>query len=339
MSSTRWLAAALIGVGLISQSSCGGKSSQGTDTLDEPIPGASCEGPDSRLSADGCLDCVCSEAHWACTELCAEPAGGRGGTDGSTGGSTGGNTAGDKGGSASKGGQAGVGGAADWEGTPPADLVCDLEGVIVTPSELSPTDGCRATYSCSEGKLRVECDGENDGTGTSLCDCYADGEHFWPYHDLFEGEGPDSCFNALNSCVRSWVPDTALGLQAACQGEPDKSSDNYDELALVSLLARAWLGCPENEPLLPGAAGIEFDEAGTWAVLYESNGAYKRGTSDAETGSWEMLLEAQPFVVVLVMPDGSTRQYGLSLGSSQMTLSADPPAAGTGRYLVLPDDG
>lgn len=329
MSSVHWLAAALIGAGLVSQSSCGGKATPRTGTLDEPIPGAPCEAADARVSSDGCLECVCRDRRWACTAICAPPAGGSGGSGGSSGAGKG---------ATSGGGKAGHGtGGAVWTGMPPPDLVCDVEEVTVTPSELSPTDGCEATYTCSEGVLVVSCDGENDGTGTSLCDCDADGEFFYPYGELFEGEGPDSCFNALSSCVRAWVPDTALGVQAACQEEPDEASGSDDELELASLLVRAWQGCPDIEPLLPGAAGIEFAEAGTWTVLYESNGEYSQGSGGAETGSWEIAVEAQPFVV-LVASDGSTREYDLTLASSgsQMTLTASEAGPGTGRYLALP---
>jgi hypothetical protein len=65
---------------------------------------------------------------------------------------------------------------------------------------LSPTDGCEGTFRCTTGTIIVTtCDGENDGSGTSLCACVADGEPI-PIEDLTPGEAPDSCYASLGRC-------------------------------------------------------------------------------------------------------------------------------------------
>ena len=77
---------------------------------------------------------------------------------------------------------------------------CDLvPPVVVTPSDLSPTDGCEATYTCNAGTMVVTCDGENDGTNTSLCSCHLNGQS--RYGGLVGGEGVDACLNGLLNCT------------------------------------------------------------------------------------------------------------------------------------------
>ncbi|HVJ15108.1 MAG TPA: hypothetical protein VM686_06690, partial [Polyangiaceae bacterium] len=58
--------------------SCG-KTTEDAGSQQDPIPGAACDGTQSRLSSDGCLDCTCEADHWNCIELCSSE-GGQGGS-------------------------------------------------------------------------------------------------------------------------------------------------------------------------------------------------------------------------------------------------------------------
>jgi hypothetical protein len=85
----------------------------------------------------------------------------------------------------------------------PFDTVagCELSRVDEIPSEHSPTDGCDATYACDDGvELVVRCDGENDGSGTSLCSC-AIGTDTRDAGAPVDGEGAEACLAALDACV------------------------------------------------------------------------------------------------------------------------------------------
>jgi hypothetical protein len=81
---------------------------------------------------------------------------------------------------------------------------CELEHASLKASELSARDGCALSLGCGSTKVEVTCDGENDDTNTSLCDCYRDGvpdKH--ALKDLYEGEAPDSCLAAAVQCRTS----------------------------------------------------------------------------------------------------------------------------------------
>lgn len=95
---------------------------------------------------------------------------------------------------------AGTGGGAYTGNGRPAD--CALLS-ISTRADLSPTDQCTAVYVCAGRQLEVSCDGENDGTNTSLCDCRS-GEVRWHSPSLIQGEAPLSCSNGLVPCFNAW---------------------------------------------------------------------------------------------------------------------------------------
>lgn len=86
----------------------------------------------------------------------------------------------------------------------PAQLAgCSVRYVSVNASEHSQTDGCTAALSCTGGDLWVECDGENDGTNTSLCECWRDRQEHNLGGNPFPGEGPDACFAAAAECTKT----------------------------------------------------------------------------------------------------------------------------------------
>jgi hypothetical protein len=86
---------------------------------------------------------------------------------------------------------AGSGGAAN----------CTLQELTVTPGDVSPTDECNAIYTCDNGLVvTVECDGENDGTYTSLCSCHIGST--WADGGLVEGEGEAACPAGFLNCVQ-----------------------------------------------------------------------------------------------------------------------------------------
>lgn len=85
----------------------------------------------------------------------------------------------------------------------PAELAaCTARYVSVSPSELSPSDGCTLGLTCAGREFWLECDGENDGTNTSLCQCWRDRQE-QRIGDLFPGDGPDACFSAAAECFNA----------------------------------------------------------------------------------------------------------------------------------------
>jgi hypothetical protein len=85
---------------------------------------------------------------------------------------------------------------------PPALAACRIDHTIIEPSELSSTDGCKLELSCNNEKLLAECDGENDGTNTSLCTCRRNGvESRSVSSNPIQGEAPESCLRAAEKCL------------------------------------------------------------------------------------------------------------------------------------------
>jgi hypothetical protein len=81
---------------------------------------------------------------------------------------------------------------------------CELRTTELTASELSRTDACRASFSCDDGRqVSVSCDGENDGTHTSLCECQL-GKLTVSLPKPIRGEAPFACERALEPCL-SWT--------------------------------------------------------------------------------------------------------------------------------------
>jgi hypothetical protein len=78
---------------------------------------------------------------------------------------------------------------------------CALEHIRVSASQLSARDGCAMRLRCGTTKVETWCDGENDGTGTSLCECARDGvrdDH--RLQNPYQGEAPDACLAAAVRC-------------------------------------------------------------------------------------------------------------------------------------------
>jgi hypothetical protein len=79
-----------------------------------------------------------------------------------------------------------------------------LQFIPPTPAFVNRVDGCKLELACQPGKLTVTCDGEQDGTGTSLCECYRDGLTVrLPRSDPWAGEGARTCYAAAALCLRA----------------------------------------------------------------------------------------------------------------------------------------
>jgi hypothetical protein len=97
-------------------------------------------------------------------------------------------------------------GAAPVSADAAPDGSCTEGSVVVKPSPESRTDGCNATFYCPGARtILVTCDGENDGTGTSLCDCEERGQRA-SVNGTVPGEAPDSCRAAAERCLRALPP-------------------------------------------------------------------------------------------------------------------------------------
>ena len=79
---------------------------------------------------------------------------------------------------------------------------CSTNYVSVIP-DVSLTDGCMLGFRCDGIDLWVECDAENDGTNTSLCECWGEGQPQRISGRPYPGEGPDACFAAAVACIKS----------------------------------------------------------------------------------------------------------------------------------------
>ncbi|MFO0547053.1 MAG: hypothetical protein U0271_01630 [Polyangiaceae bacterium] len=108
---------------------------------------------------------------------------------------------GGQGGSSANDGGGGVGGHDGSGGAGNLPESCVLEEMIITPTDLSATDGCHGVYTCDGSSVVIECDGENDGTGTSLCACTRAGQT--TQLGLIEGEGEGACDRGLLACWTS----------------------------------------------------------------------------------------------------------------------------------------
>lgn len=78
---------------------------------------------------------------------------------------------------------------------------CSQKTVRLDGSEHSRTDSCQVSFSCDDGQqLSITCDGENDGTNTSLCECQF-GDRPWSLSAPVRGEAPLSCEHAVEPCL------------------------------------------------------------------------------------------------------------------------------------------
>jgi hypothetical protein len=97
-----------------------------------------------------------------------------------------------------------------------------LQVIPRTRESVSQIDGCKLELTCHAGKLTVSCDGEQDGTGTSLCDCYVDDQTLrLPKSDPWPGGGANTCYAAAAlSRARVGVEGLSLCLQVATSKQP-----------------------------------------------------------------------------------------------------------------------
>jgi hypothetical protein len=78
---------------------------------------------------------------------------------------------------------------------------CTVSSLETTPTKESRNDQCRGTFFCPGARtIQVTCDGENDGTKTSLCSCEERGKRA-SVSGTVPGEAPDSCLAAADRCL------------------------------------------------------------------------------------------------------------------------------------------
>ena len=83
---------------------------------------------------------------------------------------------------------------------------CTVRALTVSATEESSHDVCNATFYCPGARtVLVVCDGENDGTNTSLCECEERGKRA-SFSKPIPGEGPDSCLAAGDRCLAALGP-------------------------------------------------------------------------------------------------------------------------------------
>lgn len=70
-----------------------------------------------------------------------------------------------------------------------------------------PEDQCKLALQCADTSVDVSCDGENDGTGTSLCSCRKDGKPM-QISSLWDGEGMPTCYRAAEACLGAKTPES-----------------------------------------------------------------------------------------------------------------------------------
>lgn len=86
-------------------------------------------------------------------------------------------------------------------GKDPEVAGCNVQLFRTRPSDASKTDACDLVLRCGRAQTVVTCDGENDGTGTSLCQCSRNGADVPLPQNVYPGEAPQSCVAAAQQCV------------------------------------------------------------------------------------------------------------------------------------------
>jgi len=79
---------------------------------------------------------------------------------------------------------------------------CSLQLFRTRPSEASKTDACDLVMRCGRVQTVVTCDGKNDGSGQSTCQCSRNGTTVELSSNEYAGEAPTSCLAAAEACVR-----------------------------------------------------------------------------------------------------------------------------------------
>jgi hypothetical protein len=101
------------------------------------------------------------------------------------------------------GGQTAAGSGGRVQAAEPARTAsgCKLQNTSVM-ADVTSTDQCKTTALCDNAvELVTFCDGENDGTNTSLCDCYVNG-NYYDHVGLVDGEGARACETAYSRCLK-----------------------------------------------------------------------------------------------------------------------------------------
>lgn len=92
-------------------------------------------------------------------------------------------------------------GSPEVGGETAAPSSCTVSSLETIPTKESRNDQCRGTFFCPGARtVLVTCDGENDGTNTSLCDCEERGKRA-SLSSTVPGEAPDSCLAAADRCL------------------------------------------------------------------------------------------------------------------------------------------
>lgn len=86
-------------------------------------------------------------------------------------------------------------------GRDPEVAGCAVQLFRTRPSELSKTDACELVARCGGQQVVVACDGENDGSGASLCECTRNAAPVPLPQSVYSGEAPQSCLAAAQHCV------------------------------------------------------------------------------------------------------------------------------------------
>jgi hypothetical protein len=87
------------------------------------------------------------------------------------------------------------------ESTPASLRDCKARSIVLMPTDEGASDGVKLMLSCGNTLLDVECDGENDGTGTSLCSCHRDGVEVRIPGDPWPGEGISVAYRVAERCL------------------------------------------------------------------------------------------------------------------------------------------
>lgn len=79
---------------------------------------------------------------------------------------------------------------------------CSVQLFRTRPSEASKTDACDLVMRCGRVQTVVTCDGKNDGSSQSTCQCTRNGTAVELSSNVYPGEAPTSCLAAAELCTR-----------------------------------------------------------------------------------------------------------------------------------------
>ena len=87
------------------------------------------------------------------------------------------------------------------ESVPSSLRECKVRTIELRPTDEGASDGVSLELTCGKTLIDAGCDDENDGTGTSLCDCHRGGKDVHLSGDPWKGAGISLAYQVAERCL------------------------------------------------------------------------------------------------------------------------------------------